>query len=55
MQTGFPRIRTNVVVGIAYEADMSQARKVALDAVQGVEGLPPSPRGAVGGAGGLDR
>ncbi len=54
MQTGFPRIRTNVVVGIAYEADMSQARKVALDAMQGVEGLPPSP-GAVGGAGGLDR
>lgn len=43
VQTGFPRIRTKAVVGIAYEADMSRAREVALDAVQGVEGVAAEP------------
>lgn len=43
VQTGFPRIRTDVVVGIAYGADMSHAREVALDAVRGVEGVANEP------------
>jgi small-conductance mechanosensitive channel len=43
VQTGFALVRTSIVVGIAYEADMSEARRVALDAVCGVAGVADDP------------
>jgi small-conductance mechanosensitive channel len=43
VQTGFPCVRTSVLVGIAYEADMAEARQVALDAVRHVTGVADDP------------
>jgi small-conductance mechanosensitive channel len=43
VQTGFALVRTSIMVGIAYEADMSEARRVALDAVCGVAGVADDP------------
>lgn len=43
VQTGFALVRTSIMVGIAYEADMSEARRVALDAVRRVAGVADDP------------
>lgn len=43
VQTGYDAIRTSFVVGLAYEADLGEARRTALDAVSGVEGVLDDP------------
>jgi small conductance mechanosensitive channel len=43
VQTGYPSIRTEVVVGVAYETDLKQAHTVALDAVRRVGGVLDQP------------
>jgi len=43
VQTAHERIRSNFVVGIAYEADMATARTVAVNAVAGVAGVASDP------------
>lgn len=43
VQTAREIIRSNFVVGIAYEADMAAARRIATAAVAGVEGVVPEP------------
>lgn len=43
VQTAQQAIRSNFVVGIAYEADMAAARRIATEAVAGVEGVAPDP------------
>lgn len=43
VQTGYPVIRTEAVVGVAYESDLDQARQVTLDAVRAVDGVLADP------------
>jgi len=43
VQTAHQAIRENFVVGIAYEADMASARRVAIEALAGVEGVVADP------------
>jgi small conductance mechanosensitive channel len=43
VQTAHETIRSNFVVGIAYEADMATARRIATEAVVGVEGVVSDP------------
>lgn len=43
VQTGYDAVRTEVVVGVAYESDLDQARQVALEAVRGVAGVRDDP------------
>ena len=43
VQTARPTIRSNFVVGIAYEADMAAARRIATEAVATVEGVASDP------------
>lgn len=43
VQTAHEAIRSNFVVGIAYEADMAAARSIATEAVSRVEGVVPDP------------
>ncbi len=43
VQTAFPAVRTSVIVGVDYGADLARARTVALDAVRGVEGVVDDP------------
>lgn len=43
VQTAHETIRSNFVVGIAYEADMAAARRIATEAVAGVEGVVSDP------------
>ena len=43
VQTAHEIIRSNFVVGIAYEADMGAARRIATEAVAGVEGVVSEP------------
>ena len=43
VQTAQPPIRAGFTVGIAYEADMADARRVALEAVQAVDGVAATP------------
>lgn len=43
VQTGNPVIRSSFTVGIAYEADIAEARQLALDAVRGVEAVVDDP------------
>lgn len=41
--TAFPQRRTTLVVGVAYATDLSEAQRVILDAVRGIEGVHDSP------------
>ena len=43
VQTAHETIRSHFLVGIAYEADMAAARRIALDAVARVEGVVSEP------------
>ncbi len=43
IQTAFPQRRTGFVVGVAYEADLSQAMVVITEALTGIEGVDPRP------------
>ena len=43
VQTAHRTIRSNFIVGIAYEADMASARKIAVEAVGAVDGVVPDP------------
>ncbi len=43
VQTAHQAIRENFVVGIAYEADMASARRVAIEALAGVGGVVADP------------
>lgn len=43
VQTGFGLLRTMFVVGVAYDADLDHARKVALEALAGVDGVAADP------------
>lgn len=43
VQTAHDKIRANFVVGIAYEADMARARRIAVEAVSDVPGVAPDP------------
>lgn len=43
VQTARPSIRAHFVVGIGYEVDIAEARKVALEAVRQVDGVAPEP------------
>ena len=46
VQTGYGSVRTEVVVGVAYETDLDRARSVAQEALEGVHGVlaEPAPR-----------
>ena len=43
VQTGFAAIRSTLVVGVAYEADLATARATALEAITAVDGVLTSP------------
>ena len=43
VQTAYHAIRSNFVVGIAYEADMASARRIAIEALGRVEGVVADP------------
>lgn len=43
VQTAHEVIRSNFVVGIAYEADMASARRIAVEALAGVDGVVGDP------------
>lgn len=43
VQTAHPLVRTAMCVGVAYEADLDQARGLALGAVAAVPGVAPEP------------
>ncbi len=43
VQTAHERIRSDFVVGIAYEADMAAARAIAAESVTSVDGVLPEP------------
>ena len=43
VQTAHETIRSNFIVGIAYESDMARAREIAVEAVSGVEGVFSDP------------
>ena len=43
VQTAHRTIRSNFVVGIAYESDMAVARRIATEAVAAVEGVVSDP------------
>lgn len=43
VQTGHPAIRTEVVVGVAYESDLDVAHAVALEALQTIDGVLADP------------
>lgn len=50
VQTGFGAIRSEAVVGVAYETDLQQAREVALTTVRTIDGVleDPAPQVLVG-------
>ncbi|WP_258369150.1 mechanosensitive ion channel family protein [Georgenia satyanarayanai] len=43
VQTGYEQVRTAVVVGVAYDADLEQAREVALAAMDGLSAVAEEP------------
>ena len=43
VQTAHKTIRSNFIVGIAYESDMARARRIAIEAVGAVEGVVSDP------------
>jgi small conductance mechanosensitive channel len=43
VRTGFDAIRTSLVVGVAYEADLRAARATALQAIEAVDGVLAAP------------
>ena len=43
VQTGYDAVRTEGVVGIAYESDVDRAREAALEALRSTEGVLPTP------------
>ncbi|MEE8601987.1 mechanosensitive ion channel family protein [Euzebya tangerina] len=43
VQTAYEFIRTDIAVGVDYDADLGQAQQVALDAVAAVEGVESDP------------
>ncbi|WP_324651043.1 mechanosensitive ion channel family protein [Georgenia sp. H159] len=43
VQTGYEQVRTAVVVGVAYDADLAQAREVALAAMHGLSAVAEDP------------
>ncbi len=47
VQTGYETLRTEAVVGVAYETDLSVARELALEAVRAAEGVLADPPAAV--------
>ncbi|WP_248257125.1 mechanosensitive ion channel family protein [Georgenia sp. EYE_87] len=43
VQTGYEKVRTSVVVGVAYDADLERARSTALTAVEGLPSVARDP------------
>lgn len=43
VQTGYEHIRTSVCLGVDYATDLAHARRVALEAVRGVDGVAAQP------------
>lgn len=43
VQTARPHVRSNFVVGVAYETDLAAARSIAVEALSGVEGVLAEP------------
>lgn len=43
VQTAYEVIRSNVIVGVAYGADLARARELALETVRGLEGVVAEP------------
>jgi small conductance mechanosensitive channel len=43
VQTAYDTIRSSVIVGVDYESDLGEARRVALAALEGVEGIVAEP------------
>lgn len=43
VQTGYEQVRTSVVIGVAYEADLDEARQVALAAMDGLPQVAEQP------------
>ncbi len=43
VQTAFDAVRTEAVVGVAYETDLRQARQIAQDVLRGIEGIASDP------------
>ena len=43
VQTAEPQIRTDLAVGVGYDSDLSQARELALEVLDGVEGVAADP------------
>ena len=43
VQTGYERVRTSVVVGVGYEADLERARQVALAAMHDLDAVAEDP------------
>lgn len=43
VQTGYEHVRTSVVLGIGYDADLQLAREVALTAIDGLPGVAATP------------
>ncbi len=47
VQTGYGTVRSEAVVGVAYESDLQQARELALAAVEGIGAVQQQPAPAV--------
>lgn len=43
VQTGYDKVRSSLVVGVAYETDLGQARRVAVEALRAVPGVAEEP------------
>ncbi len=43
VQTAYPAVRTSLIIGVDYGADLARARTVALDAVRRVDGVVDDP------------
>lgn len=43
VQTAYDHVRTAFTVGVAYEADLSKARRIAVEAIRSVEGVEAEP------------
>lgn len=43
VQTGFDLVRSSIVAGVAYETDLPRARRIAVEAMMGVEGVVADP------------
>lgn len=43
VQTAYDQVRTDLAVGVGYDSDLDEARRVALDAIAGIDGVLAEP------------